>query len=342
MFIGLTLDILTLLLCAHQLPADNRCGNTSLMLGCNLALQKGGINNIVFIRPLTQEELEEHQRHWVVLAPFLEKFALFPIFAHQYSQWMSEIESIRTSSVISDDGRLRLRSRLMALLSTGYALREHFTCAWSTLLPKNANREKPSDFLNKIFSVSFHTSFMFDYRNYIQHVGTIIGGYNHHLSVTASILTVEESPDDIMQRYKKWNEWTKRGLRGMQGKIDIVRATAEYFHYLTTDYATFLANHIAPEVSSADIFYTRLTEEAIQVGGVGLMVFVSPKHKLPDKLEYLISYPTNRPLAALGITLKPTSNPKSLEEAKLTPTTDTFFPPHTENSPCVNLAQKEV
>lgn len=229
-------------------------------------------SNIRFVRDLEANEVADHDRFTPIIAEARNRFNLFRILGHNYSEWKLYVDSLLNAKTKHDgDEMLQLDRLLLNYLTCAYTIQEHFKVSFQRRFRKNVAKQKDySDFVDGLCKASWPFAFFLDFRGHVQHCGLGIGEFHRQVNATSVILLITHDAAKLAAENKTW---PRSKLTGKEGKLELVTLLEEFHARMLQHYAGYVAKTFFPDLFPASEFYGRLTEEVRRVDPESMMYF---------------------------------------------------------------------
>jgi len=238
-----------------------------MLLGFNKAR-----SNFHFVRDLEANEVAEHERFTPIIAEARNRFNLFQILGHNYSEWKSYVDSLLNAKTMCDGSEiLQLDRLLLNYLTCAYTIQEHFQVSFQRRFRKDKVKQREyRDFIDGLCKNSWEFAFFLDFRGYVQHCGLGVGHFNRNVTNTSVTLLVAH---DAAALFAQTKTWPCSELTGKEGELDLVTILEESHCRMMQQYGPYVAKTLFPDLCPAAAFYGRLTEEAHRIDPGFRMLF---------------------------------------------------------------------
>lgn len=246
----------------------------------------GEPQHLDILRDLTPEEVARSEYFKPVVAEAEQRLKLFKMLQLNYKEWSDCLVGLLCAKRVSeqDDDMLNLDRLLLNYLTCAYTIREHFKVSFQQRFRKDvAEKNKAKDFIDRLCAKSWAFAFFMDFRNHVQHRGLGIDFYSRNVSRSSVTLTITQDAAKLLAENPE--NWKRSGLKGDEGKLDLITLLQDFHSQMFRSYAGFVVKVFYPELIPAAKFFGELTAEVKRQDKRRKMVFVHElrESKLNDK-----------------------------------------------------------
>jgi hypothetical protein len=233
-------------------------------------VQKG--NNAVFLRSLSEEDLQNLQFHNKLYFDARDRFRLFEIMKRNYGEWERFIKTLENPKLrVSGDAMTELDRLMLNFLSSVNALFNHFEVHFCRFAVGEDSKKKFVNYVRNLEKTNHTYAFFADLRDFVQHCGLPDGDMQRTETGAGKVtLTVTAEASWLVKNSGSWRQaWKRSRLTKDSGGFDLISMMKDLRHLLIEDFGKFTASIYGPPLLETHNFFATLDMDAEKAMGDG-------------------------------------------------------------------------